>query len=80
MCKFMFLSTLGYTNDEVIIAALKNTDNEDFVTTDQKGKHAPPHKMSETEDMFMKLYIKGFNPWRTHYRYKHAPQSFLSSP
>lgn len=72
VCRYMFLSTLGYSNTKFIRTAFKNIQ-KGFTQGDKRGKHAPPHKMSEDDNKFIKDHINKYNPSISHYRREHSP-------
>ena len=68
----MFLATLGYRGDKVLRTLHKSTDECDTVEKDKRGKHSPPHKVSEADGLLLKNHILKFNPNISHYRREHA--------
>ena len=69
----MFLGTLGYKTDEVLKTVQDTSDNIDILQKDMRGKHAPPHKTPDKDDVFIKGHILKYNPHISHYRREHAP-------
>ena len=53
VCQKMFLGTLGYKTDEVIKTVQDTSDNIDILQKDMRGKHAPPHKTPDKDEVFI---------------------------
>ena len=74
VCKSFFLKTLGYKNDKIITVTLAGAAPDNISPgKDQRGKHSPPHKLTETNLNLIKSHINSFNPAVSHYRREHAP-------
>ena len=78
VCKTFFLSTFGYTHDNVIVKLLKN--NEKFqvnptvcASPDMRGKRVPVNKFSGDYKNKIIETIESYNSCVSHYRIKHAP-------
>ena len=82
VCKSFFLNTLGYSNDKVVVAALKNasvavlsTDSELVVGAhgDGRGHHKPANKFPEDFSKQVVDHIESYRPQISHYKREHAP-------
>ena len=74
VCKTFFLHTLGYKSDNVVTVPLKSKSSS-LITPhlDQKGKHPPPHAMTDVEKENIQLHIESYRPCVSHYRREHVP-------
>ena len=79
VCQRMFLSTLGYTSDQVIISVLKKSAGKLIPSPDKRGKHFPRNKIPEDVVQMIRNHIMLFNPCVCHYRRKHAPNRLYIS-
>ena len=76
VCQKFFLSTLGYSNNRVVIELMKATANAGQASMlvvpqpDQRGKATPPNKKDHE---VIEDHIRLFNPQVSHYRREHAP-------
>ena len=73
VCQKMFLATLGYTTDACLLTVKEATDDTGIVHESKRGKHAPKHKLSQTDSQIMEEHIKKYNPCISHYRRENAP-------
>lgn len=82
VCKSFFLHTLGYTCDNVVVAALKNASkvvvsggSEVIVGAqgDRRGHHEPTNKFPEDYCQQVKDHIESYRPQISHYKREHAP-------
>ncbi|XP_022834716.1 uncharacterized protein LOC111362296 [Spodoptera litura] len=83
VCKTMFLRTLGYTNDQAVLAVLKA--NFKFSKTpdsakassapDLRRRHKPKHSFTDEYRGIKEIddFIELFHPTTSHYRLEHAP-------
>uniref|UniRef100_A0A2A4J600 DUF7869 domain-containing protein n=1 Tax=Heliothis virescens TaxID=7102 RepID=A0A2A4J600_HELVI len=81
VCKTMFLRTLGYTNDQAVVAVLKanfkmsKTPDSAKISAapDLRGRHKPKHSFSDEYLNEIDSFIELFHPASSHYRLEHAP-------
>ena len=76
VCQKFFLSTLGYSNNRVVVELMKATASTEGQTSnimpkpDQRGTAVPPNKKNQE---IIEAHIMSFNPQVSHYRREHAP-------
>jgi len=76
VCQKFFLSTLGYSNNRVVVELMKATASTEGQTSnimpkaDQRGKAVPPNKKNQE---IIESHIMSFNPQISHYHREHAP-------
>lgn len=80
VCQKMFLSTLGYTSDKVIISVLKKSAGKLIPSPDKRGKHVPSNKLHCNIEQQIRDHIMLYNPCVSHYRRAHAPNRLYISP
>lgn len=83
VCQKMFLGTLGYTSNKVVVAMMKSVNlNQNMLVppADKRGQHAPKHKMPEANVSHIQEHIKSYHPTISHYRRAHAPNRLYLSP
>lgn len=74
VCQCMFINTLGYKCAEVINTLHKTCDfSTGRVSPDKRGKHAPKHKITDSDDEYMTKHVWKYQPCRPHFRREHAP-------
>ncbi|XP_045771874.1 uncharacterized protein LOC123871886 [Maniola jurtina] len=79
VCKTFFLHTLGFSNDEVVVAVLRqnlltgNKNPKISAAPDPRGRFTPHNAFTEEYQDDMKNFILKFNPVPSHYNIKHAP-------
>lgn len=81
VCKTMFLRTLGYTNDQAVLAVLKANfkmsktpvSAKVSAAPDLRGRHKPKHSFSDEYLKDIDDFIERFHPASSHYRLEHAP-------
>lgn len=77
VCKFFYLTTLGYkkTNDWIVQSVWSRTESRGQINNspDKRGRKSPPNKLSNTH---IENHIMSFNPSVSHYRRVHAPDRF----
>uniref|UniRef100_UPI00358E9926 uncharacterized protein n=1 Tax=Myxine glutinosa TaxID=7769 RepID=UPI00358E9926 len=78
VCKQFFLKTLGYTSDKMITVTLSSVSQGDLSPPpDKRGRHAPPHKLSEDKRSLIEDHINSFHPAISHYRREHGYRKYL---
>ena len=81
VCQKLFLSTLGYTSDKVVICCKKKAGNERLnPSPDRRGRKEPPNKLCTEDVKKIHDHILLYNPCITHYRRQHAPNRLYISP
>ena len=74
VCQKMFLGTLGYTTDTVLVSVKGATDPSTGIAQKSKrGKHAPKHKLTEEDVQTMRDHVNKYKPCISHYRRENAP-------
>ena len=80
VCQRLFLTTLGYSSNRIIISTLEKAAGKIYPSPDKRGKHDPHNKLTPDQVTSIRHHIMLFNPCITHYRRKHAPNRLYISP
>jgi hypothetical protein len=76
VCQKMFLGTLGYKGNKVIVSLLKTASLQDDLLPqpDRRGKKKPPHALTVRKTRLVQEHIMSYRPAISHYRREHAPR------